>query len=166
MKINLLNLYNQQEKLDKEIQEKHDVSYSSTRNDRFLAFLVELGEFANATRCFKFWSYKPSESKERLLDEFADGLHFILSIGIDLNLKIEEIEAENVNDENKKTTDYILDTYSNFTNFINDISYENYYATFESFLKIIFSLSFNDSDVLNAYYLKLGINYKRQEENY
>ena len=55
---------------------------------------------------------------------------------------------------------------SNFINFTNDISYENYYATFESFLRIIFSLSFNDSDVLNAYYLKLGINYKRQEENY
>lgn len=166
MKINLNNLYVQQEKLDKEIQEKHNISYSSTRNDRFLAFLVELGEFANATRCFKFWSFKPSESKERLLDEFADGLHFILSIGIDLKLKIDEIEIDLNDSKEKKTTDYILETYSNFITFINEQDYDNYILTFESFFKIIFSLKFSDSDVLNAYYLKLGVNFKRQENNY
>lgn len=42
-----------------------------------LALLVEVGELANATCCFKHWSVKGPESRERLLDEYSD----ILQIG-------------------------------------------------------------------------------------
>ena len=61
-------------------------------NDRILALFVEVGEFANASRCFKYWSIKPSEDKERLLDEYADILHFFLSIGNTMKFTVEEIE--------------------------------------------------------------------------
>jgi dimeric dUTPase (all-alpha-NTP-PPase superfamily) len=51
------------------------------------ALLVELGEFANETRCFKFWSLKPASPKEVvILDEYADGMHFFLSLGIPLGV--------------------------------------------------------------------------------
>lgn len=60
--------------------------------DRILALSVEVGEFANATRCFKYWSNKPSESKERLLDEYADILHFMLSVANTMGFTAEEIE--------------------------------------------------------------------------
>ena len=92
MKIELKDLYIKQFELDKAIQENHNCDYSSTRYKRFLAFQVELNELANATRCFKFWSNKESESKARLLDEFADGMHFILSIGIDFGFQVEAID--------------------------------------------------------------------------
>ena len=45
---------------------------------------MEFGEFANATRCFKYWSNKPSEAQDIVLDEYVDGLHFFLSLGIDI----------------------------------------------------------------------------------
>ena len=72
----LTDLYSKQRELDEEIAVNHGVSYASTRNKRTLALLVELGEFANTTRTFKFWSNKGPEAKEVMLDEFADGLHF------------------------------------------------------------------------------------------
>ena len=50
--IDLSNLYNKQAELDKRIAENHHVSYETTRERRILALLVEIGEFANATRCF------------------------------------------------------------------------------------------------------------------
>ena len=72
--------------------------------ERFLAMIVEVCELANATRCFKYWSEKESETKERLLDEYADCLHFLLSIGNTLEFKAEEIEAAYLkkHDENYK----------------------------------------------------------------
>ncbi len=77
MKIDFIELFKMQKELDLVIQEKHDVSFENTMTRRSLALFVEIGELANATRCFKYWSYKPSESKERVMDEYADGLHFL-----------------------------------------------------------------------------------------
>ena len=82
--IDLTSLYQKQAELDARIAENHNVSYETTRERRILALLVEIGEFANATRCFKYWSNKPSESQDIVLDEYVDGLHFFLSLGIDI----------------------------------------------------------------------------------
>lgn len=60
--------------------------------EKILALQVEVSELANATRCFKYWSKKKSEPKERLLDEYADCLHFLLSIANTLGFTAEEIE--------------------------------------------------------------------------
>ena len=59
---------------------------------RLLALQVEVSELANATKCFKYWSTKPSESQERLLDEFADILHFVFSVANSLDFTAKEIE--------------------------------------------------------------------------
>lgn len=159
----LSNLFKEQEKLDKEIQEKHFVTYESTLTKRFLAFYVELGELANATRCFKFWSYKQSESKERILDEFADGLHFILSLGIALNFACEDLELEiEKNDINEQ----FLLVYSKTSKFLETHEKKDYYSLFNSFINIAFALGFEENDIFDAYYSKLDVNYKRQEENY
>lgn len=72
--------------------------------ERLLALHVEVSELANATRCFKYWSEKGPESKERLLDEYADCLHFLLSVGHTLGFTAEEIESAYLNkhEENYK----------------------------------------------------------------
>ena len=92
----LKEMYQKQLELDTEIAKNHNISYEETKDKRLLALLVELGEFANATRTFKFWSFKPSESKERVLDEFADGLHFLLSLGLAYKFELDSIEVEKV----------------------------------------------------------------------
>ena len=82
----LTPLFALQKQLDEEIAASHQVDYESTFSRRILALLVELGEFANETRCFKYWSYKGPSPKETILDEYADGLHFLLSLGIPLGV--------------------------------------------------------------------------------
>ncbi|MDV2683758.1 dUTP diphosphatase [Alkalihalophilus lindianensis] len=57
----------------------------------FLAFIVEVGECANEWRGFKYWSQN-QEPKEKLLEEYADGFHFVIDIGIEL-LEKEEIKS-------------------------------------------------------------------------
>jgi Uncharacterized protein conserved in bacteria len=94
-------VYEKQKKLDKKIVDKYnnqngfDMGFEQKHFlvDRLLALSVEVSELANATREFKYWSTKESESKERLLDEFADIIHFVFSVADSLDFTVEEIEA-------------------------------------------------------------------------
>lgn len=60
--------------------------------DRLHALSVEVSELSNATRCFKYWSTKPAEGKDILLDEYSDVLHFVLSVGNTLKFTPAEVE--------------------------------------------------------------------------
>ena len=84
MKIDLTDLYQAQRQLDEHIQTQHGVDYRSTRSKRTLALLVEVGELINETRAFKFWSLKAPSEKPIIVDEYADGIHFFLSLGLDV----------------------------------------------------------------------------------
>ena len=163
MEFKLDGLFEAQRKLDAEIQKNHNETYESTLDKRFVAFLVELGEFANSTRCFKFWSNRPSESKERVLDEYADGLHFILSLGISFGFEFSTINVESYQ---KTTTESILFCYKLFTEFSTLRTFDSYIEAFKSFLQICFPLKINAEELIDAYYKKLDVNYKRQENNY
>ena len=161
--IDLSKLLAEQYKLDKAIQDNHHVSYADTREERKLALLVELGEFANATRTFKFWSFKPSESKERVLDEFADGLHFLLSLGLAYNFRLDTIEVEA---DEKDLTAAILNAYHCIDEFYNCRTLETYANMFVGYLKILATLGYTWKDAYDAYFLKLEENHHRQETNY
>lgn len=86
MTLDLTALLDEQRELDRYIFDCAGTTREATADRRLLALFVEVGELANATRCFKFWSRKSPESPERILDEYADVLHFFLSLFIDLNL--------------------------------------------------------------------------------
>lgn len=81
--MNIKELLDKQKELDlyiakeKNLRDPYDTKWLESRK---LALLVEVAELANATRCFKYWSNKGPESKERMLDESANCLHFCLSL--------------------------------------------------------------------------------------
>ncbi|MBQ6920451.1 MAG: dUTP diphosphatase [Bacilli bacterium] len=159
----LKEMYQKQLELDTEIAKNHNISYEETKDKRLLALLVELGEFANATRTFKFWSFKPSESKERVLDEFADGLHFLLSLGLAYHFEVDSIEVEG---SELDLTSAILNSYHYINEFYNERSFVKYCKMFEGYLKILATLGYSWSDAYGAYFLKLEENHHRQETNY
>src|SRR3954454_6608730 len=76
-------LFQMQKGLDNHIEEKHRLEDEDLFSRKILALFVELGELANETRCFKFWSVKPASARSVILEEFVDGIHFILSLGIE-----------------------------------------------------------------------------------
>ena len=163
MLCDLLDLYNLQKELDLEIAKNHHIDYPTTRNKRIVALLVELGEFANTTRCFKFWSNKGMEDKEVVLDEYADGLHFLLSLGIDRGYIFDSLEVE---DNDLSLTDLLLKTYELVSEFANEGNKENYIEMFKSYLRMLFKINYYWKEAKEAYYLKCKINHHRQETNY
>lgn len=163
MHCDLKDLYRKQLELDLEIANNHHINYEVTRHKRILALLVELGEFANTTRTFKFWSNKGMEDKAIVLDEFADGLHFLLSLGIDKNYVVDYIDVE---DDEMNLTDNLLTTYSLCSEYKSNQTLANYLLMFSSYLRALFKVGFSWDEAKNAYYIKLKENHHRQETNY
>jgi len=91
--MNVEKLYSMQYALDTHIEEKHGLK-EDLFNRKMLALLVELGELANETRCFKFWSLKAASEKAVILEEFVDGVHFILSLGLESGFRYEDGQSE------------------------------------------------------------------------
>jgi dimeric dUTPase (all-alpha-NTP-PPase superfamily) len=102
--MNLNTLFDKQEKLDNAIIEKLNAEMKENGQalvgprdlvvHRLLALQVEVGELANALKGqgFKYWSQKPAEERERLLDEYVDILHFWLSCGLSLGFDSQDVE--------------------------------------------------------------------------
>ena len=161
--IELDSLYPLQAELDEEIQRLHGVSYASTHEKRLLALLVEFGEFANETRCFKFWSLKGPSPKEVILDEYADGLHFFFSLGIPL--ECEDFQIGEIK-EDLPLTEQILLVYQKIASLSESYDRAHYFSAFASYWDLLGGLGYNIEEALAAYDKKLAVNYQRQENHY
>lgn len=86
-------LYTMQQQLNKKIDANCEEDYSKQEllNMDLLELSVEVGELANAIKSFKYWNKKKVTSKELILDEFADVLHALLSVGIRMDLNPHEM---------------------------------------------------------------------------
>lgn len=161
--IDLKKLYKKQKELDEQICKKHNVSYESTRTSRLIALLVEIGEFANETRVFKYWSMKGPSAKKVILEEYVDALHFYLSVGIGDNNYLKTIENLNIN---KPLNEKIMDVYTSIVEYSKNRTLSNYIHSFNLFFDLGKSIGFSEEDIMEAYNLKLKENHSRQENNY
>lgn len=164
MKIDVSQLYKLQAALDQDIAKRHNITYPSTFSSRLLALIVELGEFANETRCFKYWSLKGPSAKEVILEEYVDGLHFILSLGIYLKPRkmIYDIHQEKA----YNLVNAILSAYEEALKLRHDYSLAQYETAFNTYLNLISYLNFTPDEVKDAYLSKLKVNYERQNNKY
>lgn len=162
------------------------IGYKET--DRFekliLALLVELGELANEWRGFKFWSsnQKPrikavrvpsmlEEDKEYynpMLEEFVDGLHFILEIGLEIGINDSQPKTL-ISFQNKATSMdfsciYYLVSQLDLTVLLVDKS--NYHRLFNNYFHLGEKLGFSWKQIEQAYMDKNAVNHQRQEQGY
>lgn len=163
MSVNLKELYGFQAELDKEIHKNHKESYESTHEKRLLALIVELGELANETRCFKFWSNKGPSAKQIVMDEYADGMHFLLSLGIPLKAKKFEYK---ITKSRLDLTAQFHRVYKAVTSLKNHYDLAHYEKAFQYYLNLSAAVGMTSEDIINSYKAKLSVNYKRQETNY
>ena len=96
MSYKLEDMWNKQEEFDKITFDINKTSRESTRRDRYLALMVELGEVLKEDECYKYWknsrhTIETAEYKEKAKEEFADLMHFVMSIGIDLFDNVDEL---------------------------------------------------------------------------
>ncbi len=161
--MNLQRLFQMQNTLDKRIESEHHLEGIPLLKKKILSLQVELGELANETRCFKFWSTKKPSSNHIILEEYVDCLHFILSIGIEKSFQHITLDIKHINTE---LSEQFLDLYINIADFIVSSSIDSYLNIFEGFLSLGQSLGFCQEDIENAYLHKNNINHERQDNGY
>jgi dimeric dUTPase (all-alpha-NTP-PPase superfamily) len=165
-KVNIQRLFSMQNDLNSRIVKEHRLNNEDLYHKRRLAFLVELGELANETRCFKYWSTKSSSPKNVIAEEYVDGLHFVLSIGLDLGLtdiKIpEEIKLQTKMD-NIEVTDIFLSLYQSGSKKLNLYEFRDF---FEDFMGLGVKLGFSYEEIEKAYLEKNMVNHERQNSGY
>ncbi|MBN8236852.1 dUTP diphosphatase [Halobacillus kuroshimensis] len=176
--MNLEKLYEIQGGLDAHIVNEQGLEEEWLFEEKVLALKVEIGELANETRCFKFWSRKPPSSKEVQLKEYVDGLHFFLSIAMDLDMDAESLQV--ICDY---TRDTLTETFNDLYEYVAElraISAVDIPATISlsdihDTLHVAFScfvglgekhLGFTWEEVQQAYYVKNLVNHKRQLTGY
>lgn len=152
--------------------------------DRFeklvLSLLVEIGECANEWRGFKFWSKDQEprtkvvtkgwyegfqyheEFKNPLLEEFVDGLHFVMDIGLERGIENMGY-AVYISDSIEKQFLYL---YQEVSKLSLRFRHHDYRTTFQLFLGLGEMLGFTWIEIEQAYYEKNKINHQRQEQGY
>lgn len=161
--MNWNKLFTMQGKLDEYISANHQLEHTNLFNEKFLALLVELGELANETRCFKFWSTQGSSDRQVVLEEYVDNIHFLLSLGIEKGYEFSAITT--IATKHNKTEQF-NHVFSSAIHFYEKQTEENYIKMIESYLQLAQLLGFDEQDILNAYIEKNEVNYERQKSGY
>lgn len=162
--------------------------------DRFnklvLALLVELGECANEWRGFKFWSrnQEPKVKAQRikdlsadeyefetfnpLLEEYVDGKHFLLELGIELGVGAEPIEKY-IGNRKKKigSLEYHFGyLYNRISELMDSGSDEDkrfkLLQIFNAYIGLGYRLGFTWEQIEQAYFEKNKVNHQRQDSGY
>jgi dimeric dUTPase (all-alpha-NTP-PPase superfamily) len=147
-------------------------------NKLILALIVELGELANEHRGFKFWSQdqSPRTHKSRvpymdlddadfynpLLEEYVDGLHFVLELGIEKGFE-DTIPYKTVM---SNTTRHFINLNDTIIQFYFYPTKKYYHRLIDQFLGLGEMLGFTGGQIEQAYMSKNAVNHKRQESGY
>ncbi len=162
--MDIQKLLEMQSQLDNYIEKEHGLEEENLFGKKMLALLVEIGELANETRCFKFWSKKPASSKEVILEEFVDGVHFILSLGLEIGVK--QLELKETNYTIEDVTEQFMEVYRAANEFMTERSVTHFTNLLRHYFYLGELLGFSHDDVLQAYIQKNEVNYQRQKEGY
>ncbi|MDQ0160216.1 dUTP diphosphatase [Alkalibacillus salilacus] len=157
-------LYQLQAELDQHIMDSIPQTRQGVYHDKLLALVVEVSELANETRCFKYWSQKGPSDREVILEEYVDGIHFILSLGLDLGIEFDQNALQSV--EVESLTDSFHTIYSQVERLKTEPTQTNYNQLMNQYLALGRALSFSTHDVVQAYLAKNEKNHERQDLGY
>ncbi|WP_062047829.1 dUTP diphosphatase [Bacillus sp. JCM 19034] len=162
--MNIQELFTIQQKLNDRIMSEHQLVEHNLFQEQLLAFLVEVSELANETRCFKYWSRKGASEKAIILEEYVDGVHFLLTIG--LALKFTDVEIDSFEQMERSLTVQFLDVMALTHRLQETRELDTYKQLFLTYFSLGEALGFSPEEVEEAYLAKNKVNHKRQDEGY
>ena len=160
----LSKLFETQKLLDIRIVDEHKLHGQDLLPYKILALQVELGELANELpEVFKFWSNKKN-NYEKALVEYCDCLHFILSIGNELNFDQYKHKYIPIQKDSIIEQFIFINTKAGTLSFFK--AETDYNHIIQNFLGLGKMLGFTWSEIEQSYYEKNAINHTRQDNSY
>ena len=126
-----------------------DQKYSNTEDyfkKNCIEFLVELGEFVNETKCFKYWSVKKPKMDE-VLEEFADSITMLLFFFNKSNLDLENLPKHIDNNNKLDVINYI---YLLGTDLILNYNSDLLKSILSNLIYLGNLFELNEDDIINA----------------
>lgn len=154
-------LYNQNKELDKLFIDTYGRTDSIILKNK-LELLVELGELANETKVFKYWS-KKEPNHALVLEEYADTLLMVLYFFRELNVSLEEEFIQPQNNDVINAFIYLFDLISKLDKeYTKDLIKE----IFVNLLYLGNLLDLSDEEIITSALNKIEIDKKRFENDY
>ncbi|MCK0471369.1 dUTP diphosphatase [Halalkalibacter sp. APA_J-10(15)] len=163
--MNIETLFTIQKKLNDRIMAEHQLVENDLFQEQLLAFVVEIGELANETRCFKYWSRKGASEQKVILEEYVDGVHFLLTIGLALGYTDIKVNDAAPSSQGSLTEQFL--TVMKLTHQLEGVRDINTYnELFQAYVALGVTLGFTMADIEQAYLEKNKVNHQRQDEGY
>jgi len=128
-----------------------------------IELLVELGEFINETKVFKYWSVK-KPNRELVLDELADVITMTLYFYNILDLEINEVSNHIKNEDVIEVLNYLYQQMSKLMT--DEYCKELVVDIFNNVIYVAMLLDINDEEILNAIDKKHKIIEERLNSDY
>lgn len=172
------NMQATQKMFDDKLIAHHELSYEAIRTDEIIALKAEIMEYADETKCFKYWSLKDPSPKHIRLEEFVDGIHFYLSFSHQFYINPDELaSAENTvpslygisgrSKKNPHTVKEVISYHLDQASYIrSNASKNDILLSFGHFMNAGRADGFTDDDIEKAYYMKNRVNHQRQSSGY
>lgn len=157
----LEELYNKNKELDNIFWNKYSNSKDIFDKDS-IELLVEIGEFINETKCFKYWSIKEID-KSCMLEELADVITMLMTFANRINM---DISNYSVNDVDIDLLTLINNTYYLATKVKDELTQELLDKLFINILGIAYKLNITNDDIKESLDKKQKIILKRLNSNY
>lgn len=176
--MNLAKLF----KTQKGLREHINYNGPDRKEKLILALLVEVGECTNEWRGFKFWSTDQEprtkeiikgadgganvvlSNKNPLLEEYVDGLHFILELGLEIDVDHEEWRFTPF--LTQTVTEKFTETFESIIDFKQNSVEDEWIDLFEHYLGLGEMLGFTWNEIETAYFEKNKVNHQRQLDGY
>lgn len=128
---------------------KNEVLNVQRLNQKILAFLHDLAEVSQDSRCYLFWEKEEPINHQQLLDHYLEGLTMLMSIGYEL--RIDTIK-------NHTEIPVSIDIYSLFFKIYHSIlkvqshySSDDYQNTIDDYFTLGFQLGIQIDEILDNY---------------
>lgn len=157
-------VYELNKKLDEEFILKYRANEKMEAN--FLSLLVEIGELANETRCFKYWSKKGPSRKEVILEEYADVFVMILCFCNYLGVKKEDFETLRSDRKFRTVQTQFVELYQVVCGLEQNYNKEYILMILSKVLVLGSSLGFNEEEMQEGILRKMNIVEERLNSDY
>ncbi|MFA9398161.1 MAG: dUTP diphosphatase [Clostridiaceae bacterium] len=131
--MNFDNLLYLEKKYDSHIEKENKLKNDNLLPKKMLAFLVSIGELANETRCYKFWSSKQPSNSNVILEKYVDSLQSLLVVGNEKNYSDIKIEDKILDLD---ITNQFLTLFVDANDLVICSSKDNYITLLEDFLSL------------------------------
>ncbi|WP_342268675.1 dUTP diphosphatase [Spiroplasma endosymbiont of Aspidapion aeneum] len=153
-----------QKELDAFLLKGQDTNSVELKEKRVLAFIVELCEFLNEEKSFKYWKKDKTIAREKLVEEYIDGIHFLMSLINEQNLDFNNYKIK----DNKHEKFHIisLSIVENAARYSHTRKIEDLWKFVDLYLSLTSHIDLEEDELFDIYDKKNKINIDRSNNGY